>query len=533
MSVGFNGLSTVLNHPTRRAHPIDPHSSRYPALAFPSLPPPDSLASPSQAPDLQTYISAVKPAWSQLRHTVPSHRPAADQDTEQVAPLNTVPEVFFDSEFHLSDPRYFERVFEVTASVPELPANGGGGDSPAAAVAQQGVDSIPALLGEKLSFYSDVVEQHLVSALSERSDAILDAASNLQALTDAGRRCASDTASLQASVRAMDTDVAHTGATLLLRQHRRRRLQTLLSTLERIQIVVSQSECAEQLAQGRRWLDALQAAKEVRQALAEPLVLGGSSEGKLRLSDIGSLNALFTRLDGSTTKTSDALSGELQAALKEWIVRRTADRLVLEATDRSSPEFLSELERDKLAKLRTHREQSLRSTLSLAAEQLAAATAEANPLTGTEVSPVVNAAPVYATDCSSDAPPQDGATTEGENQNQEDTRADELLEITSPLLGALAQANALDSVPRALQQATTEAITEIAQPAWGAAHTPSNVLEAMIQLVSPVLGQNKAPDEGVAYLRSLSPTTFLDSTHVYLDVLLELVHTVDRALHVL
>ncbi|CAG8531718.1 10008_t:CDS:10 [Diversispora eburnea] len=111
--------------------------------------------------------------------------------------LETVPSIFFESDFNLENPRTFDIVCENTDIIEGNPNNLG--------------VSTNAILQEKLSHYLDTVEVHLIKEISLRSSSFFAALSNLQALHSETLECVSQINSLRQKLASIDNSQAKQG----------------------------------------------------------------------------------------------------------------------------------------------------------------------------------------------------------------------------------------------------------------------------------------------------------------------------------
>ncbi|KAK0451106.1 Vps54-like protein-domain-containing protein [Armillaria borealis] len=151
-------ISTVLNNPHKRQDPPKAHS------ALPSV-------QPAELPrvrrkDFDPYLRAITSEWERFEN---AHQPEAGPSTPRPSfshassyptnsksfpSLDSVPSVFFESNFNLADPGTFANVTEQDGQDPDV-------DPTALA------HSLPLL--EKFSHYADTIELHLTHEISLRS----------------------------------------------------------------------------------------------------------------------------------------------------------------------------------------------------------------------------------------------------------------------------------------------------------------------------------------------------------------------------
>ncbi|CAD6590324.1 MAG: hypothetical protein TREMPRED_005695 [Tremellales sp. Tagirdzhanova-0007] len=185
---GFNAISTVLNHPTRKANPLRASRKPLPPL---TQPPPILPKFPPPA-HYDAYLKSITPLYDGF---VASHASsslsaeAGDLDLRSSRPtkpdvpaLDTVPQSFFESDFSLANPVTWAEIVD---------SNGAGQDA--------------------LSTYLDTLESHLIHEISLRSTSFFSALSNLQDLDSESASCLSRISDLQASLREVGSQQARKG----------------------------------------------------------------------------------------------------------------------------------------------------------------------------------------------------------------------------------------------------------------------------------------------------------------------------------
>ncbi|CAO1622810.1 unnamed protein product [Jaminaea pallidilutea] len=269
---GFNAISTVLNNPHKRQQPIDPSSSRYPALPSHK----DADIRRPKKESVQSYIDQVSKEWkryAQNREVGTSangkdsrgHKKQADSlDTEafkdvsagDVLPaLQGVPQVFFQEDFNLGNPYTFDVATEKYGAI------GSKADPQDANVSETNPES-SATTGEhhleKLSHYSDIVEQHLLREISLRSSSFFSALETLQDLSQSSNSCLDLIHSLKDGLVSIQSTHVKQGLRIVRKQDERQMLIREMQGVERIrdwcqtkrmaELMVGQGEYEEALA---------------------------------------------------------------------------------------------------------------------------------------------------------------------------------------------------------------------------------------------------------------------------------------------
>lgn len=194
----------------------------------------------------------------------------------QTTPLSTVPNVYFDENFHLENPRTFDIVSErsdvvrpvASPSPPEerKGLNGNAG-APRKALATN------AILQEKLSWYMDTVEVHLISSISTASSSFFAALGSLKDLHSEAAESVSRIKDLRRDLRELDKEMATGGFEIVSQRRRRENLKRLSDAVQQLKLI----------AESIRECDSLVDCGEVDKALdaidaLERLIAGEESE---------------------------------------------------------------------------------------------------------------------------------------------------------------------------------------------------------------------------------------------------------------
>ncbi len=224
-------ISTVLNNPHKRQAPPKAHSL---------LPPVPVADLPRvRRKDFDSYLKAITPEWSRYEHNTKlgqegqaeiedtqwtprnsiagedPHTPTrtASQVHTQgklIPPLDSVPAIFFEKQFNLSDPHTFATVTEQDAAAAMATPQDSSFADPFSLS-----HSLPLL--EKFDHYSDTVEQHLVREISIRSTSFFAALTNLHDLQAESERCLSRIGKLRTQLNEVDNNSAKRGLEMVRR----------------------------------------------------------------------------------------------------------------------------------------------------------------------------------------------------------------------------------------------------------------------------------------------------------------------------
>ncbi|KAI5124293.1 hypothetical protein M0805_008901 [Coniferiporia weirii] len=262
---GFNAISTLVNSPHKRSAPPKAHASVPPVV-------------PSQLPrvrrkDFDPYLKAIAPEREQFEKTVQAGREGqaevfaaklAQMDSEppmtprtprlmqgtSLPPLETVPTVFFESSFDLSNARTFAAVTEQR--------DGDEGTRDPSALSH----SLPLL--EKLSHYADTIELHLIREISLRSSSFFAALTNLNELQTESTQCLERIRKLRGMLHDIDEGQAKKGLEVVRLERKLKNLGDVREGVKLVQAVGEMVGAARSLASGGEWDAALNVVEGIK-----------------------------------------------------------------------------------------------------------------------------------------------------------------------------------------------------------------------------------------------------------------------------
>ncbi|KAL9100460.1 MAG: hypothetical protein Q9163_004171 [Psora crenata] len=263
----------------------------------------------------------------------PAERPQAKRQTAgrrrgplPVAPLSTIPNVYFEPDFHLENPRTFDIVSERSEIARPLAANGTAippGSSGRKALATN------AILQEKLSWYMDTVEVHLISSISAASSSFFAALGSLRELHLEAAASVTKIKALREDLVALDKNMAHGGLKIVVLRRRRENLRKLDDAIQQLrEVVAAVVQCEEQVDRGEveEALGSLTAVEGLIAGERREYLHSGSQEPRVapdRLIDLRGIKALENAGDdmaylrqkigkGFETRFLDALLDDLR-----------------------------------------------------------------------------------------------------------------------------------------------------------------------------------------------------------------------------
>ncbi|KAF2673331.1 Vps54-domain-containing protein [Microthyrium microscopicum] len=171
-----------------------------------------------------------------------------------VAPLTSIPNVYFDENFHLENPRTFDVVTErseviKTPQVQNEDGKGANGSANGAPVAPRKALATNAILQEKLSWYLDTVEIHLISSISAASKSFFAALGSLRELHSEAADSVAKIQKLRLDLEKLDKDMAMGRLEIVRSRQRRQNLQKLGDATIQLQNVIQGAATCEELVE--------------------------------------------------------------------------------------------------------------------------------------------------------------------------------------------------------------------------------------------------------------------------------------------
>ncbi|KAF1944001.1 Vps54-domain-containing protein [Clathrospora elynae] len=173
-----------------------------------------------------------------------------------VTPLSTIPHVYFDENFHLENPRTFDIVSErsdVVRPVRTTSSDDFGANTSLDAPQPTGRKALAtnAILQEKLSWYMDTVEVHLISAISTASTSFFAALGSLRELQTEASESVARIKGLREDLKRLDEQMAIGGLKVVEMKRRRENLRKLTDAVDQLQaVIVGLSHCDEAVVDG-------------------------------------------------------------------------------------------------------------------------------------------------------------------------------------------------------------------------------------------------------------------------------------------
>lgn len=209
-----------------------------------------ALASRLQRPTHSRAASTVSTVVSPLEAPTPIRRGSGQRRQHVVTPLSTIPTVYSDEDFHLENPRTFDVVSEKSDIIRD----------PNAAPGRKTLAS-NAILQEKLSWYMDTVEVHLISSISMASKSFFSALGSLRELHSEAAESVNRIQKLRKDLAKLDKDMAQGGLKVVNLRQRKNNVRQLAQAIMQLELIVSNvRRCDEMVQAGEvdRALDTLE-----------------------------------------------------------------------------------------------------------------------------------------------------------------------------------------------------------------------------------------------------------------------------------
>lgn len=206
--------------------------------------------------------------------------------------MSTIPTVYFDDDFRLENPRTFDVVSERSEVIRPTNAEDGKGGLNGSAAAPRKALATNAILQEKLSWYMDTIEVHLINSISTASTTFFTALGSLKELHSEAAESVTRIKTLRKELEALDEEIAAKGLQIV---HKRRRQENLRQLNDAVLQL-------KQIADGVANCETLVDEGEIDKALAsidtlEKLIAGerdatAENEPEIHLRDLRSASAL-------------------------------------------------------------------------------------------------------------------------------------------------------------------------------------------------------------------------------------------------
>ncbi|KIX09623.1 uncharacterized protein Z518_00704 [Rhinocladiella mackenziei CBS 650.93] len=184
---------------------------------------------------------SVSPAVSAPIEPPQPKRRQSGQRRQAVTPLSTIPSVYSEEDFHLENPRTFDIVSEHSEIVRDPSGAPNGRKSLAT----------NAILQEKLSWYMDTVEVHLINSISTASKSFFSALGSLRELHREAADSVDRIQKLRKDLAKLDKEMALDGLKVVNLKQRRDNVRQLAQAIMQLEdIVKAVQNCEEMVEKG-------------------------------------------------------------------------------------------------------------------------------------------------------------------------------------------------------------------------------------------------------------------------------------------
>ncbi|KAF4452515.1 hypothetical protein F53441_4627 [Fusarium austroafricanum] len=225
----------------------------------------------------------------------PVRRPSSGfirRSTHGPPPLSTIPTVYFDEEFHLENPRTFDIVSERSEVIRPANADDGKNTPNGSAAAPRKALATNAILQEKLSWYMDTIEVHLINSISTASTTFFTALGSLKELHSEAAESVGRIKTLRKELEALDDEIATRGLQIVHQRRRQENLRQLNdAVLQLKQIADGVANCETLVDEGE--IDkALTKIDSLEKLIAGERDEAAGNDSNIQLRDLRSASAL-------------------------------------------------------------------------------------------------------------------------------------------------------------------------------------------------------------------------------------------------
>jgi vacuolar protein sorting-associated protein 54 len=211
-----------------------------------------------------------------------------------ITPLSTIPSVFFEENFQLDNPKVFDVVSERSEithrpDTPEIKKIvSEWGDAPQ-------ILANSSILQEKLSWYIDTVELHLINEISDASKSFFSTLDDLKQIHEGSSRCIERIQQLRNELEEADQNIALRGINEIKLRQTTRNAAVLSQSLKQISTVYQKADQAESLLLSQetdKCLDVIDSAEALLEGVDDPVVREWTTGWKYPLCDLRSVSGL-------------------------------------------------------------------------------------------------------------------------------------------------------------------------------------------------------------------------------------------------
>ncbi|KAI8828558.1 Vps54-like protein-domain-containing protein [Chytriomyces cf. hyalinus JEL632] len=211
------------------------------------------MLSALDARETESFLDLISATERIIPETMTAKRMHADRATHRrllaahAPALDTVPQIFFDTNFKLGNPTTFSAVFEKADFTKLTLAD---------------VNLTSTLIQDKLGVFCDTVDVYLVKEISKRSASFFNALSTLQALHLETQSCIAQIHTLRARLAAVTATTIHPGLNVARLHTRRSNVSKLHDGIETIYKVQTSLTVIDAFISGKQFVDAMDVIEE-------------------------------------------------------------------------------------------------------------------------------------------------------------------------------------------------------------------------------------------------------------------------------
>ncbi|KND93992.1 Vacuolar protein sorting-associated protein 54 [Tolypocladium ophioglossoides CBS 100239] len=208
-------------------------------------------------------------------------------------PLSTIPNVYFGEDFHLENPRTFDVVSERSEVI--RPPNAGQtdkGEGNGNATAPRRALATNAILQEKLSWYMDTIEVHLINSISTASTTFFTALGSLKELHSEAAESVERIRALRKELEALDEEVVTNGLKIVQKRRHQENLRRLNDAVWQLRQIVDGVANCESLVDAGEVDKALASMDSLEMLIAGEHEQPDEDDSKAQLCDLRSASAL-------------------------------------------------------------------------------------------------------------------------------------------------------------------------------------------------------------------------------------------------
>ncbi|POR34297.1 Vacuolar protein sorting-associated protein 54 [Tolypocladium paradoxum] len=210
-------------------------------------------------------------------------------------PLSTIPNVYFEEDFHLENPRTFDVVSERSEVI--RPPNAGQtdkgeGNGNGNATAPRKALATNAILQEKLSWYMDTIEVHLINSISTASTTFFTALGSLKELHSEAAESVERIRALRKELEALDEEVVANGLQIVQTRRRQENLRQLNDAVWQLRQIVGGVANCESLVDAGEVDKALASMDSLEMLIAGEHEQPDEEDSRVHLRDMRSASAL-------------------------------------------------------------------------------------------------------------------------------------------------------------------------------------------------------------------------------------------------